>query len=252
MRKYGWIPDVPDQRDVTYRAVNIRSLPVKVDLRAQCPPVFDQGTLGSCTANAICSAHMFSQKKSGKDVFMTPSRLFIYYNERFFEGTVRIDNGAQIRTGIKCIAKRGVCPESIWPYDIDRFKVRPKTQCFKEALKHQAIVYQRIDNGSIGALKSCLASGYPFVFGFSVYESFDSAEVTKDGLVRLPEKEERLLGGHAVVCVGYDDATERFSVLNSYGKDWGDEGYFTMPYAYLTNKYLSDDFWTIREVELGK
>jgi C1A family cysteine protease len=98
-------------------------------------------------------------------------------------------------------------------------------------------------------MKGCLASGYPFVFGFSVYESFESQEVKQTGRVPMPSPNEQLLGGHAVLAVGYDDSQRRFIVRNSWGKDWGMQGYFTIPYAYLLDDNLADDFWTIRQVE---
>lgn len=98
-------------------------------------------------------------------------------------------------------------------------------------------------------MKGCLASGYPFVFGFSVYESFESQAVAQTGIVPMPSPNEQLLGGHAVLAVGYDDEQGRFIVRNSWGKDWGMEGYFTIKYDYLLNDNLADDFWTIRRVE---
>src|SRR5450631_3498884 len=124
---YGWLPDLPDQRDLSYAAPAplLKKLPASVDLRPQCPPVYDQGQLGSCTANAIAGAVQFDEIRSGIAPTWTPSRLFIYYNERALEGTVSADSGAQIRDGIKVIAKLGVCPESDWPYDITKFTEKP-------------------------------------------------------------------------------------------------------------------------------
>jgi C1A family cysteine protease len=95
-------------------------------------------------------------------------------------------------------------------------------------------------------LKGCIASGYPFVFGFTVYDAFESQEVAKTGVLNMPGPKEKVQGGHAVLAVGYDDATQRFAVRNSWGKDWGIKGYFTIPYSYLTTTNLADDFWTIR------
>jgi C1A family cysteine protease len=98
-------------------------------------------------------------------------------------------------------------------------------------------------------LKGCLASGSPVVFGFSVYESFESAAVAKTGTMPMPKPSEKQLGGHAVLAVGYDDAQERVIIRNSWGTGWGKKGCFTMPYAYITDDNLCDDFWTIRLVE---
>jgi C1A family cysteine protease len=184
-------------------------------------------------------------KQKGKA--FVPSRLFIYYNERVMEGTVNSDSGAQIRDGIKSVGKQGDCPESEWPYDIAEFAVKPTAKCYKDALKYEVLSYQRVVQTS-SQMKGCLASGYPFVFGFSVYESFESPAVAKSGHASMPKPNERLLGGHAVVAVGYDDANQRFIVRNSWGSGWGMKGYFTLPYAYLLDQHLADDFWTIRAV----
>ena len=251
IKRYGWIPDLPDQRDHLYFAPRpvLAKLPKKIDLRTLCPPVFDQGQLGSCTANAIAAAHQFDQMKQNKPKVFTPSRLFIYYNEREIEGTIKEDAGAMIRDGIKTLAKQGAAPESAWPYVIAKFATRPPKKCYEAGLAHQALSYQRL-TPDIAQLKGCLAAGYPFVFGFSVYESFETEAVAKTGAVPLPDGSgERLLGGHAVLAVGYDDAKQRFLVRNSWGTGWGFAGYCTFPYAYLLDANLSDDFWTVRVVE---
>ncbi len=249
MKRYGWIPDVPDHRDFTFAAPHLGPLPDKVDLRPLCPPeVYDQGQLGSCTSNAIAAALEFDQlKQKQRDVF-TPSRLFIYYNERQMEGTISEDAGAMIRDGIKSVAKQGAPHESLWPYRIERFRQRPTRTAYKDALKHQAITYARV-TPTRDQLRACLASGFPFVFGFSVYESFESDAVERTGEIPMPQPHERLLGGHAVLGVGYDIATDRVGGRNSYGPGWGNGGYFTIPFAYLTNPNLADDFWVVRRVE---
>ena len=248
---YGWVPDLPDQRDHMFAAVaSVQAkMPAKVDLRPKCPPVVDQGQLGSCTANAIGNAHRFNQMKQGAAKTFMPSRLFIYYNERVMEGTVGVDSGAMIRDGIKSIAQLGVCDELAWPYDIAKFKNKPTAACYKKALAHQALTYRRLVQ-SPAQMKSCLASGYPFVFGFSVYESFESQAVAKTGVVPMPSTTEKMLGGHAVLAVGYDDATQRFTVMNSWSDKWGIKGYFTIPYAYLGDAGLAADFWTVSTVEV--
>jgi C1A family cysteine protease len=247
--KLGWIPDVPDARDHQFMsAIPPAKLPPKVDLRSKCPPVLDQGDLGSCTANAIANAHFFDQMKQLGGTDFPPSRLFIYYNERVMEGTVTSDSGAMIRDGFKSIAKIGVCPEASWPYHIAVFTKRPPSQCYTDALRHQALSYARVLQTTT-QMKGCLAQGYPFVYGFSVYESFESDEVAKTGIVPAPKAQEQLLGGHAVLCVGYDDATRRFTTMNSWGEEWGDNGFFYIPYSYLTNSDLADDFWKVTLVE---
>ena len=249
IQRYGWIPDLPDQRDHLYAApvVHVAKLPPKVDLRRKCPAPYDQGQLGSCTANAIAGAIQFDRMKQKLKNNFIPSRLFIYYNERVIEGTVQSDSGAQIRDGIKSVAHDGDCPEKEWPYNIARFAAKPTAGCYKDALKYKALTYQRVVQ-TLSQLKGCLASGYPFVFGFTVYESFESDAVAKSGALPMPAPKEKVLGGHAVLAVGYDDSEQRFIVRNSWGKTWGLHGYFTMPYAYLTDNNLADDIWTIRVI----
>ncbi|MFA7280879.1 MAG: C1 family peptidase [Sterolibacterium sp.] len=224
-RKYGWLPDLPDYRDHRYAAPRkvLAQLPRKIDLRPQCPPVLDQGELGACTAHAIASAHRYDQMRQKAARNFLPSRLFIYYNERAMEHTVKEDAGAMIRDGIKSIAKLGACPESLWPYDILKFTRKPPARAYVEAEKHQAIAYQRLTQ-SMTQMKGCLAAGTPFVFGFSVYESFESSRVAKTGRMTMPVPDEKSLGGHAVLAVGYDDAKQVFIAMNSWSAAWGDHG----------------------------
>ncbi|MGN6168094.1 MAG: C1 family peptidase [Solirubrobacteraceae bacterium] len=247
---YGWNRDLPDGRDFMYGAPAevVRQLPESVDLRPGCPPVYDQGQLGSCTANAIGGALEFAQIKEKKANPFTPSRLFIYYNERVIEHTVDSDSGAQIRDGVKSVHKLGAPPETDWPYDINQFATKPPEQAYTDAKNYQAILYQRV-TPTLGQLKGCLASGFPFVFGFTVYESFESQEMANTGHLGMPQTGEKQLGGHAVLAVGYQDSSQTFIVRNSWGADWGIKGYFTMPYPYLLQGTLASDFWTIRSVE---
>jgi C1A family cysteine protease len=253
---YGWAPDLPDYRDYLYSAVRAVPpvLPPHADLRATCSKIEDQKDLGSCTANALAGAVEYLERKYLKEneklKFVDASRLFIYYNERVIEHSIRSDSGAQIRDGIKTLAKQGVCAENTWPYVVSRFAVKPGASCYKEASDRQITSYHRIL--TLDEMRACLAEGYPFVFGFTVYESFESQTVAKTGVVSLPQPGERTVGGHAVLAVGYDDADKRFIVRNSWGPKWGMKGYFTMPYAYVSDRNLSDDFWTIRKQEMGK
>lgn len=250
--RYGWLPDLPDQRDLVYGAPRpiLAKLPAKMDLRKKCPPVYDQGVLGSCTANAIGAAFQFGLLKQDRGKEFMPSRLFIYYNERVIEHNVNSDSGAMIRDGIKTVNKQGVCPEKMWPYTIEKFADKPSPGCYADALNHQVQSYHRVPR-NVKQMKSCLADGYPFVFGFTVYESFESATVAKTGKLNMPRKGESVVGGHAVMATGYNSKTKRFLVRNSWGTSWGQGGYFTMPFEYLTEENLSDDFWTIRMVELN-
>ena len=243
IQSYGWIPDRPDHRDFLYSAIAPKiKLPTKVDLRSVDSPIENQGHLGSCTANALAGHLQFLEKVSGRS-YKDLSRLFIYYNERATEGTIDFDSGAMIRDGIKVLAQYGVCPEISWPYDIAKFTRKPTAVCYKEGLKRRISSYHRLQ--TLGEMFNCLAEGFPFVFGFTVYESFETIKVAQTGVAPMPKKNEKALGGHAVMAVGYDQKQKRFIVRNSWGEEWGQAGYFTIPYAYIETS--ADDFWTIRQ-----
>ncbi|MHB8524242.1 MAG: C1 family peptidase [Limisphaerales bacterium] len=244
--RFGWIPDRPDYRDHTYAApfALLAELPPRVDLRGRCPTIYNQGRLGSCTANAIAAALEFDRLKQKLPDF-TPSRLFIYYNERVLEHTEASDSGAAIRDGIKSVSQQGDCPETEWPYNIGKFAVKPPAPCYADALKYKAVSYQRISH-NLNQMKGCLADGYPFVFGITVYSNFPMQ--TKTGAIPMPGNADNTNEGHAMAVVGYDDRKRVFFIRNSWGTVWGLKGYGTIPYEYLINPDLSDDFWTIRLV----
>ena len=163
------------------------------------------------------------------------------------EGTVSQDAGAQIRDGIKAVATLGAPPETDWAYDISKFAQRPPPQAYSDAKQDLVSAYARVVQ-DITQMRGCLAEGYPFVFGFTVYESFESASVAQTGVVPMPATGEAVLGGHCVVAVGYDDTKRQFTIRNSWGTGWGLNGYCLMPYEYLINLRLASDFWTIRSV----
>jgi len=246
MHNYGWHPDTPDHRDQQWRppATLGATPPSMVDLSGAMPPIYDQGQLGSCTANAIAGLMQYTQMREGLPDY-TPSRLFIYYEERKREGTIASDAGAMIRDGMKVVAKLGAPPETEWPYDIARFTEHPPVQCYYDATGDRALSYARVPRPS---LKAALAANHPVVIGFSVYESFETSAVALTGDAPMPALGEDLLGGHAVLLCGYDDRTGRWLLRNSWGVDWGNHGYFTLPYQYLIQSSLSNDFWTITKV----
>lgn len=247
-RSYGWRRGLPDHRDLLHLSPMLaQKLPTKVDMRAKCPPVYDQGSLGSCTANALGGAHEFLQLRQLEKAFV-PSRLFIYYEERAREDSIPYDAGAVIRDGAKVMAHVGCPPEWLWPYNESRFAARPKAAAYKEALKHRITSYATVPQGH-DAIRATLAEGLPIVFGFSVYEAFESQEVADTGWVLMPEAGEAQLGGHAVMLVGYDDSTSTYLVRNSWGDGWGDKGYFHMPYRYVESADLASDFWVLRTVQ---
>ncbi|HEY2381016.1 MAG TPA: C1 family peptidase [Terriglobia bacterium] len=246
---YGWVRDLPDTRDFLYAAPLIRfprGLPAVIDLRPKCPPVYDQGQLGSCTGNGIAAAVEFDQRKQGAKGF-TPSRLFIYYNERVMEHTVHQDSGAQVRDGIKSVGTLGAPPETDWPYDISKFADQPPASAYSDAKQDLVSAYSRVAQ-ILPQMQGCLAEGYPFVLGFTVYESFEGQEVADSGIVPMPSANEKVVGGHCVVAVGYDNSKRVFIIRNSWGTSWGIKGYCMMPYEYLLDPHLASDFWTIRSV----
>jgi len=247
-KKYGWIKQRPDFRDLKFISSfgTEAPLPNSVDLTTTgfMPPIYNQGNIGSCTANAIAAAVDYERKKQGEE-FMKPSRLFIYANERIMEGTsLSEDSGAQIRDGIKSVATIGVCPESDWPYDINRFNVMPPQHCFDEALKSLALQYHAVDARD---LMTALAQGNPVVAGITIYESFEWPGPRETGVVPMPADSEGCLGGHAILLIGYDQKLKIFICRNSWGWDWGQQGYFFLPFDYVLNPNMASDFWTITQ-----
>jgi len=248
LKNFGWKRDLPDPRDFKFKISRPVELPSSVDLRKNCPYVYDQGDLGSCTANALGAAFQFEQIKQKKPDFV-PSRLFIYYNERVIEGTVNEDSGAMIRDGIKTMVKDGVCPEKMWKYKTWKFKKKPDPECYVTALENQVLEYLRITPHTLYEVKHCLSDGYPISFGFMIFESMMTDHVAKYGVVPVPSNLEKPMGGHAVLAVGYNDKKKALLVRNSWGKQWGIDGYFWLPYEFVTQNNMSADYWTIRMVE---
>ena len=241
-RKFGWIEDSYDFRDhVAMQITKAVKLPPSVDLRALCPPIYDQGDLGSCTANGIAACLEFDRKKQGLLDFV-PSRLFIYYNERAMEGTINEDAGASPRDGIKSVAKLGDCPENDWTYDISKFTVKPPANCYYNGLKYRAVSYKRLQ--TLAQIKACLASGYICTAGIVVKANFPMDTVTGN----IPMPKGAVQGGHLVCLVGYNDNKQIFILRNSWGTAWGNMGYGYIPYKYISNPNLASDFWQIQAV----
>lgn len=243
VRKYGWIKDKPDSRDLIYPIDRDVKIPQKVDLRPSCSDVEDQADLGSCTANALAGALEFLEVKN-KTAFVDVSRLYIYYNERRADGDVYEDAGSTIRTGAKVLAQYGACNEKMWPYDTTRFTIKPTAACYTDGAKHRISSYTRIT--SFNGILQCLATGYPIAFGFDVYTCMETEEVAKTGMLPMPGPDDYMVGGHAVLFVGYDQGKKLFIVRNSWGASWGDKGYFYMPFDYV-DQGLASDFWTIKK-----
>lgn len=254
---YGWVRDRPDRKNILYKdETNIKTdtIPDNLSLIDKCPPVYTQEALGSCTSQAIAFAYQYDEMKQKNTCEFMPSRLFIYYNERKMEGHTKTDSGAEIKDGIKCINRIGVCDEKMWKYDINRFTEEPPEECYTEAMNYHSVKYMRLHN-NLDELKHALNNNFPVVFGFIVYESFESESVEETGMMPYPEPDEQILGGHAVALVGYDDNKESlegekgmFIVRNSWGEEWGDKGYFYMPYKFILDGDLASDFWVVESV----
>ena len=245
-KKYGWIREHPDMNTIYKNYTNFNNFS-QIDLRSECPPVYNQGNLGSCTANALAGAYEYDLLRQKKPVF-TPSRLFIYYNERLLEHTTNSDSGASLKDGLNAITKYGVIQEDKWIYDINKFTKQPSKSLYETAKKYKDITYTKLKQ-DIDHIRQALDEKNVIAFGFSVYESFESNQVAESGIMTLPNKNDKLLGGHAVLAVGYNDSLNLIIVRNSWGTDWGDKGYFYMPYDYIINKDLASDFWIIDRLE---
>jgi C1A family cysteine protease len=244
--KYSWIPDTPDPRDFKMKVAPPVTLPPKMDNAGLVSTVYNQGFLGSCTGNSSALAFDFARAHDGLTP-MKPSRLMIYYDERVIEGTVKVDAGAMNRDAIKTLADTGVCTETTWPYIERKFAVKPSKTAYRQAASHKVSAYYRVENTSIQAIKSAIFTGVGFIFGISVFSSFESPEVAKTGIIPMPDlSNESMLGGHSVYALGYDDETRMVKARNSWGEEWGDKGHFYIPYAYLTDPGLADDFWNIQ------
>ncbi len=282
-RGFGWIPDLPDIRDYTSETQDVREvlaatglafpasgrrrraeLPAAVDLRKWASPVEDQGTLGSCTAQAGAGIIEYYEKRSfGRHI--ESSRLFLYKATRNLMKT-KGDTGAYLRTTMGAMVLFGAPPEPYWPYTDDEasFDKEPPAFCYSFAQSYRTLLYYRHDPAGVTRaevlerLKTYLSGGHPAMFGFTVYSSIAQAETT--GRIPLPFGRERIEGGHAVVAMGYDDglvvanasgggpARGAFLIRNSWGKGWGEKGYGWLPYDYV-RKGLAEDFWSVLKKE---
>ncbi len=226
------------------------------------PDVYDQQNVGSCTSNALAGMVQFVRKKHNQPPDFKPSRLFLYFNGRTIAGdSARIDSGLQPVDAMQALKKFGVCAETEWPYDgraadpdthlfpaNDPAATKPGTNIYTDAYPHRSI-YALSLNQDINQLKGCLAEGYPFMFGFVIYRSFWGPDPKAEPLVRIPIPQpphDAIEGGHTVLAVGYNDDDGYFYCRNSWGTSHQEQGYFYMPYQYLTNSNLCSDFWTLR------
>ncbi len=255
--------DRHDPRDRAFVPTHAKhQMPAAVDLRALCPPVYDQGRIQACTANVLAAAVVYSRNKHGQEsIPLEPSRLFIYYNERALQDNVANDCGATLRDGIKTLQKHGVAPEPLWPYDDTpatspggpfpadaRVAAKPPETAYAVAQRFEVLSYRRVQP-DLDHMKSCLAQGYPFAMGIQVYPSFMLEPHKQATVIPLPAAGEKSIGGHAVLAVGYDDAKSWVVCRNSWGPAQADGGYFYLPYAYLQDAARVGDVWSVRTVE---
>lgn len=237
--RYNWLRSPTDLNDHAYRRTG-----AKVHDRMNLSPLmgafYDQGQEGSCTGNALARVCKFLWPG------FEPSREFIYDNELITEHNLGHDAGAYGRDGVKSLAKIGVCPEKDWPYRGKVSRVKPPAQAYADAAAHKIKEYMALH--TIEDMLDCLASGFPFVFGLTVFDSFESEAVAKSGIVPIPKAGEKEAGGHEIVGSGADVPNRMLKIDNSWGGHWGDHGSAWIPFDYITNRKIgADDIWTLRK-----
>ena len=245
INQFGWIPDKKDDRDYQYSRLLeplAKEVPPEGSVISLFPPAYQQGNLGSCVwfaTKALMAAAYVKQSFIDPDL----SALFGYYCTRELENSIYEDAGCSPRDAMKVAVNIGVCAEMFWPYVVDKFTYKPTPQCYIDALNHKITNYYSIE-ANLSLLKNCIADGYPFSAGIVVYENFPMDTTTGD----VPMPEGQAIGGHDTVIVGYSDYTKKFTFRNSWG-EWGNHGYGTISYDYITDISLASDFWTIRMME---
>ena len=269
---FGWLPDLPSIADYTvehkkvkpllarvYKAGDKTELPARSDLRSWCSPVEDQLDLGSCTANAgVGIVEYYERRAFGRHI--NASRLFLYKTTRELLKSTG-DTGAFLRTTMEAMVLFGLPPEDYWPYVVADFDREPSAFLYSFGQNYQALNYYRLDPAGtakpalLNQIKTNLASNLPAMFGFTVYNSYIQASIANMGAIPYPVKGDKVVGGHAVVAVGYDDAVQirngtakatvgALLIRNSWGAGWGDGGYGWLPYEYVL-KGLAADWWAL-------
>ncbi len=220
------------------------NLPSKVDLRKYMTPVEQQGAIGSCTANSCAGAYEYLINRNEGRLYDI-SRLFLYYNSRCMNGQQNVGMGAPLGNVLQCLSETGVCSEQLWPYITSKVFIRPPQNTYDEAKDRTISKYEYVPT-DLDTWKSVLAEGYPIIFGANLYQAFQQP---RNGRIPMPRQNEVSTGAHAMLCVGYSDPDRVFIVRNSWGHQWGDNGYCYFPYDYLMNPNLNNnDSWVIYSV----
>lgn len=245
-RFYGWKkgPTLPvENRYVPQKS--FLPLPPEVDLESKCPEVYAQLKLGSCTVNASGSLAQYIMKKNGHIDYM-PSRLAMYWYGRFLEKNVENDWGTSLRTAMDTLVKLGVPHEEFWPYDVSKFREKPTKPAWTDGYWHTIKTAYEVDQ-NVTIMKKRLNEGFPFIFGFNVFDSFEYKMAERNFVMQMPSQGETIHFGHAVMAVGYNDELRAFKIRNSWGKEWAKNGHFYMPYDFIDNPEYCSDFWTAHE-----
>lgn len=246
---FGWIRQKKDNRD--FKSAIHLTTPENIILPniflLETNKIYNQGELGSCTANMGCLMSLYETREKNIKTKFDPSRLFLYYNTRVLMGTIGEDSGADIRQVFKAINEYGICNEKHFEYHIEDFTKRPTKKAYKDGLKHQSINYATVPQ-NIDAIKKTIYSKTLVGFGFDVFESFSGLWQNRSSIMPLPKSREKIIGGHAVTIVGWDNSKKCFIIQNSWGSDWGIKGRFYMPYDFVMSSNATD-FWCITAIE---
>jgi C1A family cysteine protease len=246
IKKYGWVLDIPDSRDILASIPKIDSPLSKIDLRDTnfLPNIHNQGDLGSCTSHTVLYAYLYDLARNGKKLSFTPSRSFLYYNQRLLNGTENFDSGSSIRDAIKIISKIGVCSEDTYPYDTTFFTDKPLPENYKESSGNiTKFMYKRVEQ-NINDIIKILNFSVPIMFGMALYESFEYPDVARTGMVPMPLNGEQIIGGTTALIVGYDMQRKLLICMGNHGTKWGGMGYFWVSFSYINSRYCSD-FWVM-------
>lgn len=244
-RKWGWKPGLPDHRDHKFstKHLSIDDFPEIIDLSAYLPPVLSQLAEGSCTAHAITEGFRTERIKANLTDFDF-ARNQLYYDERAIEGTVDSDSGAMIRDGVKSLTDKGVAHETLWPYVETDMYNQPTANVYEDAANYKINKFSAVEVNPASIMEA-LNEGHPVIAGISVFQSFESDEVAKTGIVPMPGANDKVIGGHAILIFSSKKNERLFGVRNSWGEDWGDKGNFWAPFDYIGSEKFSSDFWVI-------